>query len=187
MRTYPEIAKVSGKSIIGLHSETITTEELIKMLMADPRVLGAEPNYIVYLDDPVAEPFVITKQPLDWTALLNTTAEFSVTVVGIEPITYQWQRSNDGGDTWKDINGANSADYSFTATDIDDGAVFRVVVSNIMGSVTSETAQLQVTTPIIPPLTEPRPEPDPGCNSAIAGSGMLMLLSSLLTCIFKKK
>ena len=48
---FPEIAKISGKSIIHLRSRYKTTQELIQMLSSDPAVLTVSPNYTVQLND----------------------------------------------------------------------------------------------------------------------------------------
>lgn len=61
---------------------------------------------------------------------------------------YQWQSL--AGATWSDIGGARSASYSFTSALAQSGQQLRVVVSNAVGSVTSNAAILTVTAPIIP-------------------------------------
>jgi glucose/arabinose dehydrogenase len=66
-------------------------------------------------------------------------ASFSVDANGEGPLSYQWQREG------VDIPGATSARYTLaSATLADDGARFRVVVSNANGSVTSAAATLTV-------------------------------------------
>lgn len=44
------IAKVSGKNIVHLRSATKSTEELMRELMDDPRVVSVQPNYIYKLN-----------------------------------------------------------------------------------------------------------------------------------------
>jgi PQQ enzyme repeat len=67
------------------------------------------------------------------------TATFSTTATGDGPLSYQWER--DG----KAISTAASATYTTSpATPADNGAKFRVVVSNAGGSVTSNPATLSV-------------------------------------------
>ena len=67
-------------------------------------------------------------------------ATFSVNASGSAPLSYQWQRNN------TNITGANSASYTLpTATPTDNGAKFKVVVTNAFGSVTSNEATLTVT------------------------------------------
>lgn len=73
----------------------------------------------------------------------SKTASFSVTATGEAPMTYQWQRSDDGV-TWNNI-GANTATYSLAVQAADDGAQFRVVVNNPITSAVSNPATLTVT------------------------------------------
>ena len=85
-------------------------------------------------------PPVITQQPADLSVTAGQPASFSVTATGAAPLSYQWQR---GG---SDIAGATQPSYTIPAAALgDSGAVFRVVVSNAGGSVTSQTAALTVT------------------------------------------
>ena len=86
----------------------------------------------------------ISSHPASITVAAGQTASFSVTASGTAPLQYQWQRN--GGN----IPGANSPTYSFTATTADNGAMFRAVVSNAAGSVTSNAATLTVPSNLAP-------------------------------------
>ncbi len=80
----------------------------------------------------------ITTQPQATSVDDGATASFSVTASGTT-LAYQWQRNG------ADIAGAISASFALApATLADDGASFRVVVSNGGGSVTSNAAALTV-------------------------------------------
>jgi hypothetical protein len=88
----------------------------------------------------------IATQPANQTVTLGSTATFTVVANGTAPLSYQWSRSNDGGTTWAAISGATATSYTTPATVAgDNGAVFRVAVSNSAGSVTTTTASLTVT------------------------------------------
>jgi len=66
-------------------------------------------------------------------------ATFSVVAAGTPPLTYQWQKNG------ADITGATLASYTTPATATgDSGEMFRVVVSNSAGKVTSNSAALTV-------------------------------------------
>ncbi len=81
----------------------------------------------------------ITQQPQNVTVAVGATATFSIIATGALPLSYRWQR---GG---VDIPGATAATYTTPATtNADDGAMFRVIVSNAAGSVTSQAAVLTV-------------------------------------------
>ena len=90
---------------------------------------------------PVAAPS-ITTQPASPTVTAGQTATFSVTATGTAPLSYQWSKSGTA------IGGATSSSYTTPATtSSDNGAKFTVVVSNSMGTATSNAATLTVTTP----------------------------------------
>lgn len=84
-------------------------------------------------------PPVILNHPADQSVFVNRQAKFTVTANGDQPITYQWQRNN------VDIPGENADNYSTPpVTASDDGAGFRVKVSNYLGTVVSSIAFLQL-------------------------------------------
>ncbi|HXX01556.1 MAG TPA: immunoglobulin domain-containing protein, partial [Candidatus Acidoferrales bacterium] len=88
----------------------------------------------------------ITQQPSNQTVTVGQTATFSVKATGTTPLTYQWQKGT------TPISGATSATYTTPATtSADNGSQFKVVVSNSVGKVTSNTATLTVNTPPPPP------------------------------------
>ncbi len=80
----------------------------------------------------------ITAQPQSTTVGPGQQATFTVSATGSQPLTYQWQRGT------TNISGATSAAYTLTTTASDNGATFRVVVTNAVGSVTSSSATLTV-------------------------------------------
>jgi len=82
----------------------------------------------------------IGTQPSNQTVAEGQSATFTVTASGTPTLSYQWQRNG------SNIQGANSASYTLTqATLADNGARFRVVVTNSFGSATSNEATLTVT------------------------------------------
>lgn len=86
----------------------------------------------------LAAPAIMT-HPSSMTVAPGETAMFSTTATGEGPLSYQWER--DG----KAISSAASATYTTSpTTTADNGAKFRVVVSNSAGSVTSNPATLSV-------------------------------------------
>jgi Ig-like domain-containing protein len=81
----------------------------------------------------------ITSQPASQIVAAGQTAMFSVTATGTPPLNYQWQMNN------ANISGATSASYTTPATKTaDTGEQFRVIVTNMLGSVTSNPAMLTV-------------------------------------------
>ena len=88
-------------------------------------------------------------QPASQTVTVGHPANFSVTATGTEPFTYQWQKNS------ANISGAISSTYTTPATvSSDNGAAFRVVVSNSAGSAMSAPATLTVdAAPVAPSIT----------------------------------
>ena len=84
-------------------------------------------------------PPYINTQPANQTVTAGQTATFSVVAAGTPPLTYQWQKNG------TDITGATSSSYTTpVTTTADNGELFRVVVSNAAGNVTSSAATLTV-------------------------------------------
>lgn len=96
---------------------------------------------------PSPTPPNITTQPLAVSVRAGTTASFAVTAAGTTPLSYQWQLSTDGGATWADASGpATASNYTTSVTtSAFSGYRYRVVISNVAGSITSDAATLTVT------------------------------------------
>lgn len=84
----------------------------------------------------------ITTHPSNQTVLQGQPATFSVVASGNPTLTYQWQRNQ------VNISGATSSSYTLqNAAFADNGAKFRVVVTNGFGNVTSNEATVTVNAP----------------------------------------
>jgi len=91
-------------------------------------------------------------QPASLTVTAGQPAVFSVMVTGTAPLTYQWQKNN------ANITGATSSTYTTPATvSGDNGATFRVVVTNSAGNATSMSATLTVNSAPLPPSITTQP------------------------------
>ena len=82
----------------------------------------------------------ISTHPASATVAAGQSVSFTVTASGTAPLSYQWQRNG------VNIAGATSSTYSFVTSAADNGAMFRALVSNGAGSVTSNAATLTVLT-----------------------------------------
>ncbi len=92
----------------------------------------------------------ITTPPASVTVTVPAPATFTVVAGGTAPLSYQWRRNAVA------IPGATSAGYTFTPTVSDSGALFSVVVTNSVSSVTSASATLTVNgAPVAPTITTP--------------------------------
>ena len=109
-----------------------------------PTTVWQASNYlrdIVFAPSSAVAP-AITTQPANATVTAGQTATFTVAASGTAPLAYQWQKN------FTNISGATSASYTTPATvSGDNGATFRVVVSNSAGSITSNSATLTVNVP----------------------------------------
>ncbi|MGA9135519.1 MAG: hypothetical protein WB384_26210, partial [Candidatus Sulfotelmatobacter sp.] len=92
----------------------------------------------------------ISVQPANQSVVAGQTATFSVTAAGTAPLSYQWQKGTTA------ITGATAASYATPATTTaENGAQYKVVVSNAAGNVTSNAATLTVSaTAVAPTITQ---------------------------------
>ncbi|MDZ4802648.1 MAG: LamG-like jellyroll fold domain-containing protein, partial [Bryobacteraceae bacterium] len=81
---------------------------------------------------------IIARNPDHATVFAGQIAEFVVDARGTEPLTYQWQRGTNN------IADANTSILRFPAVITDNGANFRVLVTNDLGTVTSSSVSLTV-------------------------------------------
>jgi hypothetical protein len=94
----------------------------------------------------------ITTQPANQTVTAGQTATFSVVATGTAPLSYQWQKNG------ANIAGATSSSYTTpTTTSFDNGARFTVMVSNTVGSATSNAATLTVNAASVAPSITTQP------------------------------
>src|SRR5712672_1432096 len=81
----------------------------------------------------------ITTQPVSRTVTAGQTAPFAVAATGTAPFSYQWYKNTTA------ISGAMSSSYTTPATTTSDsGSLFKVIITNSAGSVTSASATLTV-------------------------------------------
>jgi hypothetical protein len=102
---------------------------------------------------PAVGPPVITVQPEDQSITLGDDATFNIGVTGELPLSYQWQIQQPSGSlNWNNLSdgvsysGSGAETLTIIQPDIADfnGAPFRCVVTNTLGSVTSSPAILSV-------------------------------------------
>ena len=122
------------------------------VVSANGQSLTTTPVTLTVTPAPVSPSIAV--QPADRTVTEPAVATFNVTASGSGTLTYQWQRLAAG--TWSDIAGATAASYTTPATlrSADNGAQFRVNVTNSVGSATSNVATLTVNpAPVAPSFT----------------------------------
>ncbi|MBE7499155.1 MAG: PQQ-binding-like beta-propeller repeat protein [Verrucomicrobiales bacterium] len=91
------------------------------------------------------QPPTIVVEPEDATVVVDAAVAFGVTAKGTPPLRYQWRKDEavlvEGGR----ITGVHTARLSLTNVLASDAGLYRVVISNAFGSVTSRSAVLTVT------------------------------------------
>ncbi len=91
---------------------------------------------------------VIAVQPTNKSVSVGQSVTFTIVASGTPAPTYQWQRNG------VNIAGANGASYTLASPTLNDnGAKFRVIVSNSAGTVTSNEATLTVINNQLPVAT----------------------------------
>jgi len=113
-----------------------------------------------------ADPPVFTSSPLSQTLSVGDAATLNATATSGGPVTYQWQKSTDGGATFADISGATSAGYALPKGKMSAAGRYRVVATNAAGSATSASATI-VVVPAYAPIV-----PD-GFAASVTGGGDL--------------
>ncbi len=93
-----------------------------------------------------APPAIMT-QPKSVTVEVSKTAQFAVEATGSDLI-YQWQYQKAGASTWSNSSatGAKTATITVSATAARNGQKYRCIISNNLGSVTSDAATLKALT-----------------------------------------
>lgn len=120
---------------------------LIDEIKVLPEALTLEQIQAIQMAAPLPAPaLAFAVEPVDQTVIASSNATFTAQVRGSLPFTYQWQRAN------ANISAATESSYTVTgAMPADDGAQFRVIVSNSQGQLTSSNATLHITTDSTPP------------------------------------
>lgn len=128
-----------GMTLPIFHTPTVESSNLLaNILFYGANISGAGSNL----------PPIIFAQPASVTALVGTSASFSITAYGSPPLSYYWQRNG----TF--IAGATDATYTTNNVQLSDsGAVFSCLVSNAFGTTLSSNAVLTVIPGTPPSIT----------------------------------
>ncbi|GGV06154.1 immunoglobulin domain-containing protein [Streptomyces spectabilis] len=91
-----------------------------------------------------ATPPRVTESPEDVTAKDGAEVTLEARAEGSPEPVARWQRSTDGGRSWRAVEGATTASYTFTARTAQDGHLFRAEFGNDAGTAHTEPATLTV-------------------------------------------
>jgi hypothetical protein len=137
---------VDGSSISGSTNATLTLSNVQpaqagKVFVVITNYAGAITSSVVTLT--VNVPATITNQPQNQTLTIGQTATFSVGAIGTPMLGYQWCFNGAA------LPGATNALLTLTGVHATSAGSYSVVVTNVAGSVTSASAMLTVTNPVI--------------------------------------
>lgn len=143
-------------AVTGTEGQSITT--VIKAMAVKSGMQDSSVKTFTYTiripDVPDVTAPSITTQPGNAAVKVGGTATFTIAASGTD-LTYQWQMDRNDGNGWVNIAGATATSYTTSTVDIScNGFKYQCVVSNSVGTVTSNTAVLTVTE-----NTNPDPEP----------------------------
>ncbi|MBL9212608.1 MAG: immunoglobulin domain-containing protein, partial [Opitutaceae bacterium] len=115
-------------------------------------VTSALATLIVTQPAPVNVAPTITQPPMSATVVAGSVVTFSVVATGTPAPTYQWEKNGVA------LSGATGAALTLSGVSANDSASYRVVVSNVAGTVTSANATLTVIQPapvnVVPTITQ---------------------------------
>lgn len=100
-------------------------------------------------------PSILT-HPKSATVTVGTSVTFKVVADGEGTITYQWEYSKTNGTSWVTWSGKTKATLTLKASETNNGCMYRCVVSNEYGSVTTKNARLTVSDLKPTILTQPK-------------------------------
>ncbi len=136
---------VTGPRTSGTNSSQLTISNLQVSDSGDytliaTNVLGVATSAVANLKV-TAKPYIVA-QPTGMLVDSGQPASFSVSVVGVAPLVYQWCQDA------VPIAGAVSAGYAIPVTAVNDSGGYTVIITNSFGSITSAPATLVVTPPV---------------------------------------
>lgn len=131
---------VDAATVVASHTYTTAGTYTARLTVTDAAGLSDDEIRTIVVSPALPAVPVISTQPQNITVAVGETATFSVLASGVGPLSYRWQR--DGVDI---VPAATGPSYTTpAATGADDGAEFRVIVTNAAGSTTSQSAILTV-------------------------------------------
>lgn len=116
----------------GIEPKLYTFNLVLDMLHNGKPFLNGHNDHAVKLMVKEAPPTPTIEGNVYYTSGIVYDRPISISAMGIPASAtpaYQWQRSTDGGNTWKNIEGATSGSYTPVAADMGDTVRIRVVVT----------------------------------------------------------
>jgi endonuclease/exonuclease/phosphatase family metal-dependent hydrolase len=107
-------------------------------------------DFLISANGSITNPPTITSQPQNQSVAAGNSVTFSVTANGTAPLNFQWLFNN------TNISGATTNPFTIAAAQLTDAGNYSVIITNIVGSITSSNAVLVVTN--APPSISSQPQ-----------------------------
>ena len=130
-------APIPGATNAALHLSQVQPRDSGHYSVTAGNSVGGSSVRVVDLQVAAAPPRIVSA-PASTNVLENSSATFQVAATGSLPLYYQWSKNG------ADLPGQNSSILSLTNLSINDAGPYTVIVSNLFGSVTSQTTYLKV-------------------------------------------
>ncbi len=176
------VCRVSDGAVVRSFTQETGSQEWYSQISSiayspDSRLLayGRRDGIVVAAHNPALTPPVITAQPSNQTIIGGETVTFRVTASGDGVLTYQWQKAVSLEGPFVDIQDATSSTLTLNNVPLsDNGARFKVRVTNAGGFALSDAAVLTVN-PGISPQVVSGPV---SLNAALNGAASFRVLVS---------
>ena len=152
----------NGVNILGCNSVSYTISTTAStdagsysVIVSNSAGSATSSGATLVVNQPVIAP-AITTQPVALTVTAGQSASFAVVASGTAPLSYQWRRNG------VNIPGATNSTYTIGGTTTPNAGSYSVVVSNVVGSVTSNAVALTLT--VAPAITS-----QPAATTVTAG------------------
>jgi hypothetical protein len=144
---------ISGSSTSTLAISAAQTNNAGKYTVAVSNAVGSANSGTATLT--VDYPPSITVQPTNQTVTPGKTVKLTVTATGTAPLKYQWLENATNLANGGNISGVTTATLTITKAQTTNTGVYGVLVTNVVGSVTSSNAVLLVDSLLAGDLIEP--------------------------------
>ncbi len=133
-----------NNSVVTLNNANTLTNSTYNITIQGVAGASTHTRIITYIINAGAGP-AINPQPISQTFCVGGTVTFTVAATGA--LTYQWQKSIDGGATYPNVTGATGTSYTIVNIQTTDAGLYRCVVTGQCNFTNSNAATLTVQTP----------------------------------------
>ena len=175
--TWANIQDATSKTLSVIVTEDIAENTNLRyrcIVSCDGDELTTDPVRIIVVDNLEGRPSILS-QPDSLSIMEGRTGKFEVDAYG-ENLTYSWEYSTDNGSTWVSIRNSNTKAYEILATLPMNGYRYRCVVTNDLGTATSDAATLTVTADTS--VTKPTIASQPSSITVAEGSNATFAVSA---------